>query len=158
MGRHRRSPRLPNPNNRLENLGEQKVAQEKKTLKVILDANFLFIPAQFKVELSNLLNRSFEPILLSSTKQELEGLAMSSPKIQKQAVLALGLAEKCRFVSVEKGSDESYDDVIVRVAAEWKCTVGTNDKELRKRLRKVGVPVIFLRQKRVLDVDGGIGL
>ena len=153
---------MPNPNNRLENLGEQKVAQEKKILKVILDANFLFIPAQFKVdifeELSNLLNRSFEPILLSSTEQELKGLAMSSPKIQKQAVLALSLAEKCRFVSVEKGSDESYDDVIVRVAAEWKCTVGTNDKELRKRLRKVGVPVIFLRQKRVLDVDGGIGL
>ena len=154
---------MPNPNNRIETyLGEQKVAQEKKILKVILDANFLFIPAQFKVdifeELSNLLNRSFEPILLSSTEQELKGLAMSSPKIQKQAVLALSLAEKCRLVSVEKGSDESYDDVIFRVAAEWKCPVGTNDKELRKRLRKVGVPVIFLRQKRVLDVDGGIGL
>lgn len=136
--------------------------QEKETLKIILDSNFLFIPAQFKVdifeELFNLLKRSFEPILLSSTKQELQGLAKSSPKIQKQAILALNLSEKCRFVSIEKSLDESYDDIIVRVAAEWKCPVGTNDKELRKRLRKVGVPVIFLRQKRVLAVDGGIGL
>jgi rRNA-processing protein FCF1 len=138
------------------------VAQEKETLKIILDANFLFIPAQFKVdifeELLNLLKRSFEPVLLSSTKQELQGLAKSSTKIQKQAILALSLSEKCRFVSIEKSLDESYDDIIVRVAAEWKCPVGTNDKELRKRLRKVGIPVIFLRQKRVLAVDGGIGL
>jgi rRNA-processing protein FCF1 len=78
-----------------------------------LDASFLFILAQFKVdifdELSNLFNRSFEPILLSSTKQELQGLAKSSPKIQKQAVLALGLSEKCKFVSVEKGWDEFFD-------------------------------------------------
>jgi rRNA-processing protein FCF1 len=138
------------------------VAQEKDTLKVILDANFFFMPAQFKVdifqELLNLLNRNFEPTLLSSTKQELEGLAKSSPKIQKQAVMALGLAEKCKFVNVEKSLDESFDDVIVRMATEWKCPVGTNDKELRKRLQKVGCPVIFLRQKRVLDVDGSIGL
>ncbi|MCW4016495.1 MAG: nucleotide-binding protein [Candidatus Bathyarchaeota archaeon] len=133
---------------------------KEATLKIILDANFFFVPSQFNLdifeELANLLNRRFEPVLLSSTQKELEGLAHSSPKVNKQALLALRFAEKCSFVSAEKVLTESYDDVIVRVASEWSCPVATNDKELRKRLREKGVPVIFLRQKRRLEMDGAV--
>ena len=134
--------------------------QQKQPLKVILDANFLFVPSQFGLdvyeELSKLLNRRYEPILLSSTKKELEGLAQSSNKIGKQAMLGLKVSERCSFVEAEKTPDETYDDVIVRVASEWGVPVGTNDKELHKRLRKVGVPVIFLRQKRRFEMDGAV--
>jgi len=53
-------------------------ASKKEKVKIILDANFLFVPSQFNVdifeELSNLLNRRFEPILLSSTMKELTGI------------------------------------------------------------------------------------
>ena len=134
---------------------------ENEPVKVVLDANFFFVSSQFNVdvfeELTNLLNQRFEPILLSSTQKELQGLAEStSPKKRKQAQLALRLAEKCRVVPVEKGLRETYDDVIVRVSAEWKSPVATNDRELRKRLRKVGVPVIFLRQKRRLEMEGAV--
>ncbi len=134
---------------------------ENEPVKVVLDANFFFVASQFNVdvfeELANLLNRRFEPILLSSTQKELQGLAeSSSPKQRKQAELALRLAEKCRVVSVEKCLKETYDDVIVRVAAEWRSPVATNDRELRRRLRKVGVPVIFLRQKRRLEMEGAV--
>ena len=137
------------------------VASKKPETKVILDTNFLFVPSQFNVdifeELTNLLNQRFEPVLLSSTQQELQGLAgSSSMKVRKQAELGLRLAERCSFVSVEKGSAETYDDVVVRVAAEWKSLVATNDRELRKRLRAVGVPVIFLRQKRCLALEGSV--
>ena len=131
-----------------------------ETLKVILDANFFFIPAQFRLdifeELAKLLNKRFEPILLSSTKKELEGLAQSNPKIQKQAGLALKFAEKCSFVNVDKKPNETYDDVVVRVATEWKCPVATNDKEMKKRLREKGVTTIFLRQKRRLAMEGTV--
>ena len=134
--------------------------QQKQPLKVILDANFLFVPSQFGLdvyeELSKLLNRRYEPILLSSTKKELEGLAQSSNKIGKQAMLGIKVSERCSFVDVEKNIDETYDDVILRVASEWKVPVGTNDKELHKRLRKVGVPVIFLRQKRRFEMEGAV--
>ena len=134
---------------------------EEEPIKVVLDANFFFVSSQFNVdvfeELANLLNRRFEPVLLSSTQRELQGLAeSSSPKQRKQAQLALRLAEKCRVVAVEKGLTETYDDVIVRVATEWKSPVATNDRELRKRLRKVGVPVIFLRQKHRLEMEGAV--
>ncbi|MDG6223562.1 MAG: twitching motility protein PilT [Candidatus Bathyarchaeota archaeon] len=136
------------------------VVPKHETLKIILDANFFFIPAQFRLdifqELENLLNKRFEPILLSSTKKELEGLAQSTPKIQKQALLAFKFAEKCRFILVDKKKDETFDDVIVRVASEWNCPVATNDKELKKRLKEKGITTIFLRQKRRLAVDGTV--
>ena len=135
--------------------------KEKERLKIILDSNFFFVPSQFNLdifeELAKLLNQRFEPILLSSIHRELQGLAeSSSPKTQNQAQLALRLAEKCRPISVEKASDETYDDVIVRVAAAWRCPVATNDRELRRRLRKKGVSVVFLRQKCRLGLDGAV--
>jgi rRNA-processing protein FCF1 len=137
------------------------VVSKEEKLKVILDSNFFFVPSQFHLdifeELANLLNQRFEPVLLSSTKEELQGLAASnSPLIQKQTVLALRLAEKCSFVHVEKFSGETYDDVIVRVSAEWRSPVGTNDRELRRRLRQNGVAVIFLRQKQRLAMEGTV--
>ena len=164
MGRHRRNQQLSDNKYWIKkdfSLGESNLAISKEKLKVILDSNFLFIPSQFHLnifeELANLLNQRFEPILLSSTQKELQGLAESnSPKKQKQAQLALRLAEKCRVVRVEKGLREAYDDVIVRVAAEWKSPVATNDRELRRRLRNLGVPVIFLRQKQRLELEGAV--
>ena len=128
-------------------------------IKVIFDSNFLFVPPQFQLdifeELTNLLNQRVEPVLLSPTHRELLKIAeKGSPKMRKQASLALKLAEKCRLIQVEKGLEETHDDVIVRVAAEWRCLVATNDRELRKRLRNKGVTVIFLRQRRRLELEG----
>jgi len=130
-------------------------------IRVIFDSNFLFVPSQFQLdifeELTNLLSQRFEPVLLSPTYMELLKIAeMGSPKLRKQASLALKLAEKCRVVQVEKGLEEMHDDVIVRVATEWRCPVATNDRELRKRLRNVGVPVIFLRQRQRLELEGTV--
>ncbi len=130
-------------------------------MKVIFDSNFLFVPSQFQLdifeELVNLLNQRFDPILLSPTQEELQKLAKeSSPKTRQQASLALKLAEKCRVIQVEKALKETHDDVIARVAEEWKCPVATNDRELRKRLRKLTVPVIFLRQRRHLMLEGAV--
>jgi len=129
------------------------------TIKVILDSNFLFIPSQFKVdifeELMNLLNQRFEPVLLSSTHQELRSMAeKGSPKRRKQASLALELAKKCRLVNIEKGAGETNDDVILRIATQWKSSVATNDRELRRKLRNRDIPVIFLRGKSRLELEG----
>jgi rRNA-processing protein FCF1 len=130
-------------------------------LKVVLDSNFLFVPSQFHLdifeELANLLNQRYSPVLLSSTQKELQGLAKStSPKKRNQALLALKLAEKCLVVPAEKGLEETYDDVIVRMATRWRSPVATNDRELRGRLKNLGVPVIFLRKKQHLMLEGAV--
>ena len=126
---------------------------------MILDSNFLFIPPQFQVdifeELKKLLNQRFEPVLLYSTYQELLKIAEhGTPRLRGQASLALELAEKCSIVSVEMHCGENADDVILRVAKEWRCPVATNDRELRKRLRREGVATIFLRQRAYLAMEG----
>ncbi len=34
--------------------------------------------------------------------------------------------------------------------------VCTNDKGLKKRLREKGVPVVYLRSKKILELEGGM--
>jgi rRNA-processing protein FCF1 len=132
---------------------------EAKRLKVILDSNALFVPLQFKIdifeELERLLNRKLELILLSPVKRELELLAeKGSPKMRKNASYALRLAEKCKYVPVEASASALTDDVIVETARNWGVPVFTNDRLLRKRLRDINMPVIYVRQKSRLEIDG----
>jgi rRNA-processing protein FCF1 len=132
---------------------------KKQPLKVIVDSNALFVPLQFKidifVELERVLNRHIELILLSPVKRELETLTQkSSPKMRKNATFALSLAEKCKYVKVVEKPKEQTDEAIVRVAQAWKVPVFTNDKLLKKKLRDISMPVIYVREKSRLEIDG----
>ena len=134
---------------------------ERKIVKVILDSNAFFVPLQFKIDIFNelklLLNRNFELILLSQVRQELEALAKkSSLEMRKRVVYALKLTEKCTYVEVDAPASALTDDVIVRIAAEWKAAVFTNDRQLKQKLRDISVPVIYVRQKSRLEIDGMI--
>jgi rRNA-processing protein FCF1 len=130
----------------------------RKSLPIILDSNAFFVPFEFKIdiyeELERLANVGIEPILLSPVKEELEKLvAGGSPKMRKDAAYALKLAEKSKLVKVDAKEDFT-DDVILKIAQEWNCPVFTNDMQLRKRLRDINVPVIYVRQKSRLAIDG----
>jgi rRNA-processing protein FCF1 len=134
---------------------------QKETFKVILDSNALFVPLQFKIDIFNdlkrLLNRNFELILLSPVKRELEALTeKGSPKMRKNASYALKLAEKCKYVEVDDSASTLIDDIIVKIAKEGGFPVFTNDRQLKKRLRDISVPVIYVRQKSRLEIDGMI--
>ncbi len=134
-------------------------ADNKESLKVILDSNAFFVPLQFKIdvfeEVTRLLNRNVEFILLSPVKRELELLTKkSSPKMRKNALFALKLSEKCTFVNVNNDQRLLTDDVILKVAKDWNSPVFTNDINLRKKLRDISVPVIYVRQKLRLEIDG----
>jgi rRNA-processing protein FCF1 len=132
--------------------------QKKEKQKVILDSNAFFVPLKFKIDIfdavEKLLGRHVDFILLSSVKRELELLAAKdSPQTRREAAYALQLAQKCLYVPVE-GDKESVDDVILRVAEAWNVPVFTNDKQLRMRLKDISVPVIYVRQKSRLEIDG----
>ena len=132
---------------------------KKEKTKVILDSNAFFVPLQFKIdifeELKNLLSTNFEPILLSPVRKELEKLAeKGSPQMRKKASYALKLSEKCTYVQLNDDYAGSPDEAILKVAKEWKSPVFTNDRNLRKRLRNINVPVIYVRQKSRLEIDG----
>jgi len=136
---------------------------QKERLKIILDSNAFFVPLKFKIdifeELRNLLGKSAELVLLSPVKRELETLAAKgSPKTRKEAAYALRLAEQCRLIDLGEAFRDSPDDAILKVASEWRSLVFTNDRALRKRLRDINVPVIYVRQKSRLEIEGGCKL
>jgi hypothetical protein len=131
------------------------------TPKVIFDSNFFFIPTQFKIdifeEMAKLLNQKYEQLLLSTTLFELRGIAeKGTPKLRRQAQTALNLTRKCKLVNAERKEGETNDDVVVRMAMQLKCAVATNDSVLRRRLRDISIPVIYLRQKSRLELEGSL--
>jgi rRNA-processing protein FCF1 len=132
-----------------------------KSLKVILDSNALFVPFQFNIDifeaLEELLGRRTVPIVLSPIKKELETIAeKSSPKMRKSALCALKIAEKCKFLEAKFRTSSSPDDAIVEMSKGGGYIVFTNDRQLRKRLRDISVPVIYVRQKAYLEIDGRV--
>jgi rRNA-processing protein FCF1 len=134
---------------------------KRKPLRIILDSNAFFVPVYFKIdifnELKQLLNRNFELILISPVKQELEMLAaINSNKNSKNASFALNLAAKCKYIEVKTTKGVLVDDIIVKKAKDWKAVVFTNDRELKEKLRDISVPIIYVRQKSFLAIDGMI--
>jgi len=107
--------------------------------------------------MENLLSTRVEPILPTPVYEELRRLAVEGKgRVRRQASVALKLAERCRIVPVETKEGETVDDLLVRLAGEWGCPVATNDRELRRRLRRRGVPTIFLRDLSHLEVEGHV--
>jgi rRNA-processing protein FCF1 len=136
------------------------LTERRATVEVIMDSNALFAPLEFKIdipaELERLLDRHFELILLSPVRRELEMLTSEgSPKTRRMAAFALEYAKKCRLVEVHS-SAETVDDAIVETAAKCRTPVFTNDAQLRHRLRNISVPVIYVRQKSHLAIEGMI--
>lgn len=133
--------------------------KSNEPLKIILDSNAFFIQLELKIdvfeETKRLLNRNLDFILLSPVKNELELLATKdSLKTRREAAYALKLSEKCRLVAVENSEKMATDDVILKVSKAWNAPVFTNDRQLRKRLKDISVPVIYVRQKSRLEIDG----
>jgi len=113
---------------------------------VVLDANALLMPFQFKVNIDRELKRLFGEIpvfIPSSVLEELSNI------IDKDAKAALALARKYQIVETELRGD----DAVLSIAEERSAAVLTNDKELIGRLRKKRIPVIRLRSERYLVVD-----
>ena len=132
---------------------------KRKKLRIILDSNALFVPQQFNIdifeELKTLCNRNLELILLSSVKNELKKIAKTgTPNMKKSASMALKLAEKCTLLENTGETMGSTDELILKAAHTYEYPVFTNDRQLRNKLRDINVPVIYVRQKSRLEIDG----
>lgn len=116
---------------------------------VILDSNALLMVFQFRINLESELNRilgSYEIVVPTTVKNELKTLK------DKHAKIALSFSEKYRTISANGNTDDS----IIELAEKEKGVVVTNDKILKKRLREKNIPVVFLRSKTHLEVEGRI--
>lgn len=116
------------------------------TTPVILDANALLAPFQFGIHLERELDRllgSYEIVVPASVIRELEKLDNPHTKA------ALSLAGRYT-IGENKGVG---DAVIVALAIKLNAYVVTNDRPLGKFLRKKGLGVISMRQKKYLVLE-----
>jgi rRNA-processing protein FCF1 len=127
-------------------------------LQVIADTSFLMIPGMFGVdvlsELERLLESRYELLVPEPVVRELKQISEhGKPKERVAARLGLQLAERGSFIKLEGEADES----ILRLATQKRCAVGTTDAALRRLLKKLGITVIYLREKSHLAAQGSTG-
>jgi rRNA-processing protein FCF1 len=126
-------------------------------LTVIVDTSFLMIPGMFGVdvisELDRLLQRSYSLVIPKPVLEELRILAKrGKPRERAAARLGIALVKRGKVVNVEGSADE-----MILTMAHQNCVVGTTDATLRRKLRRKGVPVTYLREKSHLALDGLVG-
>jgi len=113
---------------------------------IVLDANALLMPFQFKINLDRELKRLFGEVPVFVPSSVLGELGNS---LDKNSKAALALARKYQIVETEL----SGDDAVLDIAIKRRSAVVTNDKSLIKRLRVHRIPVIRLRGERYLVAD-----
>ncbi|MCX6742202.1 MAG: hypothetical protein NTX24_03455 [Candidatus Pacearchaeota archaeon] len=123
--------------------------------RIIPDTNFLIYLVRFK--LLDKIENYKEILLLKQVLAELVVLSKSKgEKVvdRERAGIALQflekIGEKVKFVN---DIDSKADDAVLELGMKEKKTaiVGTMDKELIKRLKKEGLNVLMIRQKKYLE-------
>jgi len=131
-------------------------------LLVIIDTNFLTVPAQFGVdvfsEAERVLERGVEFVLLDSVIEEIKSkLERASRTEARMFRIALDLAERCTIVSVDMSVKGNHvDDQLLEYTKSVRGVLATNDRELRARANSQGIPVLLLRGKKHLELDGSV--
>ncbi|MDR2544374.1 MAG: twitching motility protein PilT [Methanobrevibacter sp.] len=116
------------------------------------------IPFQFSVDVVAELEKtlpSFNLIVPSFVINELLGLKKNKKsKIRVNAELAIKIAKSPNIIikDISLNENESVDNALLRISK----VLATNDKELRREARKIGIAVVYLRQKNYLAIDGHI--
>lgn len=120
-------------------------------MRVLLDSNFLMIPGKFKVDVFRELENFGRPELftIDLVISELRGLASGKGRDALHARLALALVDK-KGVRILKSGGKDADAELEKLASGRDFMVCTQDRALQERLKKEGVAVIFLRQKKLL--------
>lgn len=116
---------------------------------VLLDANALLMPFQFRVNLEAELQRLLGTADISVPKPVIVELELLSER-DRDAKAALQLASRYRVIA----ATGSADDALLDLGAAHRAVVVTNDQPLLDRLKAAGIPRIFLRSRNHLVVEG----
>jgi len=123
--------------------------------KILLDTNFLLIPAQFNVDIFTEIDRimltNYKIYILDKTIDELEKLT-KDPKQKLRdrnaAKLGLQLIKAKKINIIKTNEDLLVDDLIVKLQKDY--IIATQDMILKKRLK---TKTIVLRQKKHLIIQ-----
>ena len=121
-------------------------------LKIFLDTNFLLIPAQFKVDIFEEINRicdfEYQLCVFDRSIEELDKLEKQGKKLRLEVKLTKALI-KSKGLNIVRlpSSIKTVDDGLLELTAS---IVATQDMALKRLLRAKDTQVIVLRQKKYL--------
>jgi len=120
--------------------------------RIIIDTNFLLIPAQFNVDIfskiKELMTVPYKLVILDETVKELEKI-MEEQRGKSRDAAKLGLQLIEGRVEIITTLGGHADDLIVNMSDE-NTIVATQDQELKRRLKGKDIKIIYLRQKKQL--------
>ncbi|MGC9164826.1 MAG: PIN domain-containing protein [Thermoprotei archaeon] len=129
-----------------------------ENMHVLMDTSFILACVEKGKDLLAIIEKRsdsiFKPIVPYIVLEELKSIISKGGKRGRLASLALEIANKYEKLPEKPMHDEDVDSFIVRIAFEKKLIVATNDVHLRSRLRKLGIPHIYLRYDGNVDYFG----
>jgi len=129
--------------------------------KIIIDTNFLVSTIRFKIDLFSELQRicdfKYTTCIVDGIIDELEKLAETGKqkdKIAARISLELIKKKKVKIIRIPTKNKrvKNVDLLILNLIKEGNFIVATQDKELKREIKKKRVPLIVLRQKRYLKL------
>ncbi len=115
---------------------------------ILLDTDFLLQCVRWKIDPFTELERLFvdsniQICVFDRTLQELQG--------KKDSSLALAFTKKMHLLTTE--NNQPVDDLLLHYGKEPNTVVATQDKALKEKLKKAGIPIITIRKQRYLVTD-----
>jgi len=138
---------------------------------IVIDANFILLPFQFKIDYLTEITATLEGItqfvIYEQILNELEAKRLREPNATKFHMnLKSGLLylEKNNakfnilYKQLKKSKGETTDSFLLKICLELKeenkkVYLASNDADLRRKARRIGVNTIFLRQKKYISFD-----
>ncbi len=125
--------------------------------KILLDTNFLLIPAQFGTdifaEIKRIADFRYELYIIDKSLDELNKISKEqSGKLKREVKLTIAIIKEkisksdIKIIDTQE-EDKSVDDIIVSLKG---YITATQDIELQKRLKEKGAKIISMRQKKYL--------
>ena len=126
---------------------------ENASKLIILDTNMLTFPAQFGVniydQIEERFGKTFKLCTLSGSLRELKGIAEQKPSNKKIVALTKQIIKKKGIKIIN--SDKYVDNELIAWGKKG-AIIATNDKELKEKLIKKGIKVIFIKQKKIIGM------
>ena len=127
--------------------------------KIILDTDFLIHCAShmidYEEELKRILDFAFQMYIVDKTIDELNNVIENQKgRSKSDAKLAKAILENKSIPLVKTKKDEIVDDLILDIAEKDSkdFIVATMDADLKRKLKKIGISVIIIRQKSHLEL------
>jgi rRNA-processing protein FCF1 len=142
---------------------ERLVGSVSSLIQVVLDTNFLTVPSEFGVDIfaetERLLEGRIDFVVLDSVLRELDIKASEAKGAieARKFRVARDLANRCRLIeTTDSKGEKSVDESLLEYTESVRGVLATNDRDLRQKARSLGLPVLILRAKKKLSLEGAV--